>query len=597
MKKWTSALLTVILVIGICVNGCAALKYDTLKVGTTTPFTGNFFSDVLGNNIVDLDVQQLVHACSPVYWDAQSGSFLYNSTVISGSQILDDPAGNRTYYLAFCDDMYFSNGKKITAWDYAFSLLLLCSGQMAEISGNTSIKPEITGCADYRNGKNECLRGVRVYNDSLMSITISADYRPYYYEVAVLDIVPYPISEIAPGCKVLDDGNGAYINGDFSTQKLKEKLTNSRTGYISHPTVSSGPYTLVSYKNGEVRLQVNPYYKGNQNGLKGKIENVYYRCCNNETMLQDLVTGNVDFLTRCTKKEIIDRGIELVSQGEFRMDNYPRSGYSFFSFCCEKDTVADQAVRQAIAMCVNKDAIVDAYVGEYGIRVDGDYGIGQWMYQTVADEENKEKQEDTDIHADSPAGILEKAGWLPDEDGIRSKEIDGQNIRLELKLIYPETNLIGELLDANLIMPLKEIGISLAAEALPMDRLLNEYYRYTERDCDMIYLATNYSMIYDPTNDFDPNENDTSANTTGLKDQKLYDLALEMRRTTPGDTAAYTERWKAYQERWMEMIPLIPVYSNTYFDFYTPNLQNYNGSTVNGWAESILGAYMGDYGE
>ena len=598
MKKWISAILTVALLIGICTSGYGAtMKYDTLTVGTTTPFTGNFFSDVFGNNIADLDVQKLVHGCSPVYWEPADGAFLYNNSVVSGSQVMDDPAGNRTYYLAFRDDLYFSNGKKITAWDYAFSLLLLCSGEMAEVSGNTSIKPEITGCADYRNGKSEYLHGVRVYNDTQMSITISADYRPYYYEVSVLDIVPYPISEIAPKCTVKDDGNGAYISGQFDTGILNTKLVDPKKGYLAHPTVSSGPYTLVSYDGSEVKLKINPHFKGNQNGLKPKIENIVYRFCNNETMLQELVTGHADFLTRCTRKDIIDRGMELVGQGEFFMDSYPRTGYSFFSFCCEKDTVADVAVRKAIAMSVNKDAIVEAYVGDYGLRVDGDYGIGQWMYQAIADENQKENGEKDEKNVTGPAKILEDAGWIRDDDGIRYKVTGDEKIRLELKLIYPEGNYVGELLNANLIRPLRNIGISLTAEAVPMSQLLNQYYRYSERDCDMIYLATNYSLIYDPTRDFDPNENDTVANTTGLKDQELYELALAMRKTTPGDTATYIERWGAYQKRWSEVVPLIPVYSNTYFDFFSPNLQNYNGATVNGWAESILGAYMGDRGE
>lgn len=602
MKKWVALMLTVMLLLGICGNSFAAMKYDTLTVGTTTPFTGNFFSDVFGHNIADLDVQQLVHGYSPVYWNSTAGSFLYNSAVISGTRYMDDPAGNRTYYLALCDDLYFSNGEQITAWDYAFSLLLLCSGEMAEISGNTSIKPEISGCDNYRSGKADFLRGVHVYSDTQFSITIDADYRPYYYEVAVLDVVPYPISVLAPGCTVRDDGDGVYLEGELSAETLNKKLTDDRNGYISHPSVSSGPYTMTSYKDGMVTLKVNPYFKGNHDGLKPKIENIVYRCCDNEDMLQELVTGNVDFLSRCTKKEIIDRGVELVHQGEFLMDSYPRSGYSFFSFCCERDTVADIEVRKAIAMSIDKDAIVEAYVGDYGLRVDGDYGIGQWMYLKTVNEANEEteeeeKNEETEEPVGSPAQILEQAGWIKDTDGIRYKVIDDRKVRLELKAIYPEGNMIGELLQDNLINPLQRIGIQLTAEAVPMADLLNYYYRFSERDCDMIYLATNFSMVYDPTSNFDPKENDTVSNTTGLKDQELYDLALAMRQTKPGQVNTYTERWKAYQERWTEMIPMIPVYSNMYYDFYVPTLQDYHGDSEYGWAEAILGAYLGDRSE
>ena len=36
------------------------------------------------------------------------------------------------------------------------------------------------------------------------------------------------------------------------------------------------------------------------------------------------------------------------------------------------------------------------------------------------------------------------------------------------------------------------------------------------------------------------------------------------------------------------------MYSNVYFDFYTPTLHDYNVSSSTGWAEAIVGAYLGD---
>ena len=40
-------------------------------------------------------------------------------------------------------------------------------------------------------------------------------------------------------------------------------------------------------------------------------------------------------------------------------------------------------MRQAIAHCLDKDALVSGYVGNYGAAVDGYYGLGQWIYQLV----------------------------------------------------------------------------------------------------------------------------------------------------------------------------------------------------------------------
>lgn len=70
MKKWISILLVLILLLGTLSASFAEEKYNTLTVGSTTPFSGNFFNGIFGNNIADMDVQTLVHGYSPVYWDS-----------------------------------------------------------------------------------------------------------------------------------------------------------------------------------------------------------------------------------------------------------------------------------------------------------------------------------------------------------------------------------------------------------------------------------------------------------------------------------------------------------------------------------------------
>lgn len=53
-----------------------------------------------------------------------------------------------------------------------------------------------------------------------------------------------------------------------------------------------------------------------------------------------------------------------------------------------------------------------------------------------------------------------------------------------------------------------------------------------------VYLATNFDIVYDPSQTFRPEEaEDTSANsrnTTGYSDEELYRLAADMKQTKPG---------------------------------------------------------------
>ncbi|MDR0928939.1 MAG: hypothetical protein LBM74_04400, partial [Oscillospiraceae bacterium] len=121
--------------------------------------------------------------------------------------------------------------------------------------------------------------------------------------------------------------------------------------------------------------------------------------------------------------------------------------------------------------------------------------------------------------------------------------------------------------------------------------LLDIYYATGDRDCDMIYLATNFGTVYEPSGTFEPQG---IANRTGINDETLYQLAVDLRKTEPGDVLAYCQKWIAMEERFTEVLPAIPIYSNVYFDFYTATLQNYTISNSLTWTQAIVGAYMGD---
>jgi hypothetical protein len=45
----------------------------------------------------------------------------------------------------------------------------------------------------------------------------------------------------------------------------------------------------------------------------------------------------------------------------------------------------------------------------------------------------------------------------------------------------------------------------------------------------------------------------------------------------------------------MEQLPVLPVYSNVYFDFYPLVLHDYKIAANVSWPQAINGAYMSDY--
>jgi len=653
MKKFLAMILALLMVVS-CTAAAEELPpaenlpnaeelYTQLVVGNTTALSGGFFTEMWGNNTSDMDVRMLLHGYNLMEWNSAIGAYSINSAVVSGLAVMDDDAGNRTYTLSLYNDLFYSDGTPITAYDYAFSILLSIAPQVAALGGQTVGSDYIVGIDAYKSGESDVLTGVRVLDNDMLSLTVKAEYRPFFYELALLDYNPYPIHVIAPGCQVADTGDGVAIrNADetveepiFTADLLRETIMDKDTGYRSHPSVVSGPYTLVSFdwETRTAEFAINPFFKGDSAGNKPTIPTLILRTVSNDAMIEELKAGEVDLLNKCVSADVIAEGTALIAEAPVSMANYTRSGFSFMSFSCERPTVSSQAVRQAIAYCFDQNTMVQEYVGNYGLAVHGYYGLGQWMFQLVngtvpapVDElaENATAEETAayeeavaawealnldgiptyDLNIDAAKQLLVDDGWTlnrqgetfdEEKDDVRCKQVNGELVALDLTMIYPEGSALADSIDATLIANLAQAGIKLTAEPKPSNELLDIYYRNVARECDMIYLASNFNTVFEPSAAFNPAEAYVgSTNRTGIVDQELYELAVAMRQTEPGDVLAYCQKWVAFQERWAEVLPAIPVYSNVYFDFYTSALHNYNVSANMTWAQAIVGAYLSD---
>ena len=63
------------------------------------------------------------------------------------------------------------------------------------------------------------------------------------------------------------------------------------------------------------------------------------------------------------------------------------------------------------------------------------------------------------------------------------------------------------------------------------------------------------------------------------------------------DLLSFEQKWVALQESITGKLPLIPVYSNVYFDFFTRELHEYSVTEAVTWAEAIVKSYMSDMEE
>lgn len=620
MKKIIALILAAVLLAGlVSAQAEEPGKYELLKVGTTTPFSGNFLHEALGNNISDQDVRKMIHGYSLVYWNADTGSYQFNDSLVTGVSVSED---DQSYTLSLAQGLTYNDGTPITVRDYAFTLLLMASYELKRASGVQGDISRILGGREYQEGQKNELAGFRILDDYMMTVTVDPSYIPYFYQLKVLDIAPLPISVIAPNCKVRDDGEGVYISGPFSEEMLTETLLNPETGYMSHPSVTSGPYMLTAYDGNMVTLELNEAYIGDEDGTKPTIPKITVQAVDSNQLIDRLTAGEIDLAVRCTRKDQIQAGISLVGGGDHRMSAYSRAGLSYISFCAESGATADGRVRQAISMCLDKANFTDQYTGAYGTTVKGYYGIGQWMFlmvqrmasgsiETGGEGAEGEEEDLSDLTMDAvpevefdPEGareLLEEAGWNLNENGdpydaeaggTRYLKAGENLIPLKLKMIYPEENASLPILEQTFTPYLAQAGIELETEAKPMPDLLEMYYGHTTRDCDMILLGTNFGDVFDPSGEYD--ENGTSR-LNGITDSGLREMAISMRSTEPGLSTEYCRRWLAYMARRATVIPEIPLYSDAYLDFHIAALQKYEPAVTGCWAVALQDAILSDY--
>lgn len=603
MKRKLALLFSILLVLSLIPSIVLAKENDAITVGTLTPMSGAFATDLWGTNSADMDVRMLVHGYELVGWRGELQKYAVNFSAVSQMYVSDNN-GNKMYSFTIRKDLKYSDGTPITVKDYAFGLLLEAPF-ILDLGGNPAGYEQIDGMSAYRQGNADTLTGVHIKDDYTIEFVLDSAYEDSYYELSVFQFYPYPIQVIAPNCEVADDGDGAYVKGSaegaFTADALKGSLIDKDTGYISHPSVSSGPYVLTAYDADamQVELEINPYFKGNARGEKPSIKHITFKTVSQQEAVDGMKDGSLDLVNRVTIKSTID---ELMENSSIDFASYPRNGLSYISFNCERDSVAETEVRQAIAMCLDKQLVVREMVGKYGSEAKGYYGKGQWMpmliegsiIQDVPSDLTLDNLKRYPLNTSAAAKLLEGNGWTLNASNVREKKIGDNVVTLDLVLEYAEGSAIGDVFKTAFADQLKKAGINLTLKAVPATKMIREYYRQDERDCDMFFMAANLEVAYDPAKSFSLEDADQGMNNrTGIKDEQLYEAAIAMREIKPGDKIAYCRKWIKFQERFMEVLPMIPVYTNDYYDFFVPALKGYDPTLYQSWSLAIVGAKLG----
>ena len=587
--------------------------------GSTTELSGDLGNAWWTNNAADKDIRTLIDDYDVITTD-QEGAFVENKTVCGGVESVENEDGTKTFTVKINEGLMYNNGDPITAADYVAYALIAYSPAAKEAGAkNSAGAATIVGATEYMNGEADTISGIHLVDEYTYSITVSADYLPYYFDMTYASLKPLSLKLYASAdLTVKDDGEGVYLDGG----ELKaDEIDASR--YVYEGRISAGPYQLVEFDQAALQatLEINPNYAGNFEGQKPSIEKIIYTKAVQETMMDTLKTGGVDFLSALTDGNEINTALDMEEAGGFHTVSYDRNGYGVLSFQCDFGPTQFQAVRHAVAYLLDRNEFANQFCQGYGSVVNGPYGVAMWMYQE-SKEELSEKLNPYAYSVDKAIEELEKDGWVYDENGdaytsgIRYKKVTAEeagdyehNITLaDGTILMPliiewassENNSVSELLAVMLANgeQTAEAGMQINMHTMSFDDLLNYMYRdasqgdqYGVPTYGMYNLATNWTAQYDVSYNFtlDPELIAMGYNTTFSKDEELDKLSMDMvYGVESGDDQAYLQKWVAFVERWNEYLPEIPLYSNVYYDVMSDKIQNLECNALWGFSQAVV---------
>lgn len=580
-----------------------------VTIGNTTELSGDWIP-YWQNNAADFDIYNMITGYGTVELTFD-GEYVINENVVDKHETTENEDGSKTHTWTIKDGLTYADGTPITAYDYVSTIMLWSSPAIGENGADNDYGYEYKGWGAFSKGEAKEFTGVRLIDDKTFSVTIAAESLPYYFELALIGTAPTDISFWTDDTvEIKDDGNGAYFSDNFTLENFSARFDAARNEV---PRPSTGPYVLESYDEASKTavLKVNDKYIGNYEGQKPLIETVIYKKVNSETSLDELSTGSVDLLSGMASGDEITAGLDLVDKGGVAYSSYPRAGYGKLMFQADFGPTQFVEVRQAIAHLLDRNDFAKAFTGGFGSVVNGPYGESMWFYQETKAELN-ERLNPYPYSLDEAVKLLEQVGFTLDENGnpyesgIRHKKMDdGTLMPLVIEWASSEKNAVSDLLVVKLQEndDLAAAGIKINQTVMTFTELLNYMYRDATQDpkygvptYGMYNLATNYTPRYDLSRTYpiDPDMVAQGYNTNFLLDEQLDNLSKEMVVVDPLDREGFKGKFVDFVDRWNELLPDVPLYSNMYHDFYNDKIKDYKVNNLIEMVDVLLYAYVAE---
>lgn len=402
----------------------------------------------------------------------QSTLTVTNADLTIGYDLAEDYSVSEdglTWHVVIRDDVTFTDGEPLTAEDVAFTY--------NTVKGSSSVN-DFT-MLDYAEG----------LDDTTVVFHMTRPFSIWPYTMAVVGIVP-------------------------------EHAYDSKT-YGTNP-IGSGRYILKQWDKGQqVILEANPDYYGEE----PKMKQVTILFMEEDAAFLAAQSGQVDLAyTSATYSEEEVEGYALASYDSvdnrgFNLPAIPE-GKDGEGKTVGNDFTSDVLVRRAINIGVDRQEMIDHVLNGYGTPA---YSVcDQLPWYNEASE--------VAYDPEGAAKLLDEAGWILGDDGIRGKD----GVKAELNLLYSNGDSVRQALAEDFADQMEELGIACTTEGVGWDTaydraqsqpLLWGWGAHTPMELYNIYHTIDGNVV-DGTDQaqYSPYSNET---VDGYMDQALASADLE----------------------------------------------------------------------
>ncbi len=581
LKKGILVVLTLFLAVSmIACGGGKASGGERPVVVASSEFNGDFYVGWT-NSSYDNAIRYLVWRFG-LMTETPSGE-VADSPLVAEKTVSSDL---KVWKFKLVDGVKFHNGEELTASDVKFTYDFYTDKEALGESGGSSSLHDYIGSVEVEEETNTVIFNLKKV--------------PYVVDAEVFLVFLFPEDTIK---------KGAEEEGLTVQQYVK--------AHISNP-IGYGPYKMVEYKEAEyVKLEAFDGYIGAKPGIK----NVIVKVVPGETELDQLLQGEVDMLTGQNEVEKIDAA---KADPKFTNNSYFRHGGGTMVLHCDYGPTALTEVRQAFAYVFNRPKLIELFLGPYGIASQGPYSKNMWMLYDDDEldlvgtgavgrfEASLTNYDilDADGKFDEAANIA-KAHELLDaaaarKDGLYNKLTgngkDGymwEGKPLDIKVTY--TSFWSD--TYNLIWNedyVSKLGFKVSLTGLDWAVMFSHWTGDTqeERQYNAFVGGVNYVVKENPKQDYEtskilewgkPSHNQSrfsggSSYTPAEWDALLYSIE-DANPITGRDE--YRANWRKFIVACNKELPVIPVYSNNYFDIYTTDLENFNTNARWEWSLAL----------